>query len=131
MADEDFEIETGGETETDTPVEEPVTEPEPEPEPVVKPKRGTKSTSLKAPLRNAGSDSVTATIVKPISGGGFGDCKVALVTFTGDKDDADKGYLSPFKQAPIFVFADNGAVSYADGYVNVTAGGTVAFIFKG
>ena len=129
MSDEDFEIETGGETETEAPVEEPVTEPEPEPEPVVKPKKG--KTTLKSPQRNAGSDSVTATIIKPISGGGFGDCKVALVTFSGDKDDADKGYLSPFKQAPIFVFADNGAVSYADGYVNVTAGGTVAFIFKG
>ena len=77
------------------------------------------------------SETTTATIIKPISGGGFGDCKVALVTFSGDKDDQSKGYLSPFKQAPIFVFADNGAVSYADGYVNVTAGGTVAFIFKG
>lgn len=129
MSDEDFEIETGGETETEVPVEEPVTEPEPEPAPVVKPKKG--KTTLKSPQRNAGSDSVTATIIKPISGGGFGDCKVALVTFTGDKDDQTKGYLSPFKQAPIFVFADNGAVSYADGYVNVTAGGTVAFIFKG
>lgn len=67
-------------------------------------------------------------VIRPPVGGGFGDMKIGIATFTGTKPDG--GFPSPFDRDPILVVSDGGAASYSSGKVDVTTGSTVLFFFK-
>lgn len=80
------------------------------------------------------------TIVKPISGGGLGDCKVGIVEITGEY--VSGGVDIGLKEQPIFMTADGGFnASFAEGKVVLKEGDTeasgtiegvkVLFIIKG
>lgn len=81
-------------------------------------------------------------VIKPISGGGFGDCKVGIVELTGDY--ATGGIDIGIKDQPAFITADGGYVAqFAEGKVILKSDGSevsadtdvtgvkVLFIIKG
>lgn len=71
------------------------------------------------------------TVVRPQIGGGLGDMKVMFLSVSGTKPEG--GFAYKFKSTPIFICADNGAVSYdaTNGKIDCTTGATIMAVFKG
>lgn len=65
---------------------------------------------------------VTYNFVKPIAGGGLGDCKVGIVEFDGTY--ASGGVDVGLKEEPMFMIASGGyGASFAEGMIEITSGG--------
>lgn len=92
----------------------------------------------------------TFDFVKPVSGGGFGDCKVAVVKFDGGKYKVG-GFDLGITDEPLFMFSDSGFrlkfdagkvefwkpvggdanISYSECAIDDDVVGKVLIVFKG